>query len=189
MVRRQPVAEDPPPSRPRPPPANVGIGARLGYGWAYSDGVPDAYLIRFDYEAFPFITDRHTVGGLFGFNLGFDYWHARDRVPDNWGLGLPFAFVVGMRAVAARGYVGVGVNAITLDQVDDDTGFGWMAPMALANVGLDLFGWNATFDTRVSRRWQFGAPDHTQWMFSIMIGATLEPKYNRSFFEGPAPHQ
>jgi len=163
---------------------NVGIGARLGGGLAYADGVPDAWLMRLDYELFPFLAPRHAFGGLFGFTVGFDYWHARRGVANNWGLGLPAAFVVGMRAVAVRGYLGVGVNAMTLDQVADDTGLGWMAPMAVANVGLDLFGVNASLDTRVSRRWQFGAPDHTQWMFALMIGATLEPKHNRAFFDG-----
>ena len=183
--------QTPPPSlasdvRPAPPyePAPVGIGARFGYGYAYSDGVPKASLFRFDYEAFLFIAPRNTVGGLFGFLTGFDYWTAR---PDNWGFGLPAAFVVGMRAVAVRGLVGLGTNAFTIDQVADDTGFGWLAPMALANVGLDVYGFTAMFDARVSRRWQFGADDHTQWMLSVMIGATLEPRYNRRFFDGPAP--
>ena len=170
--------------RPVPPhePAPVGIGARLGYGWAYADGVPDAHLFRLDYETFVFITPRHTVGGMFGFLTGFDYWKGGEK--DNWGFGLPAAFIIGMRAVAVRGYVGAGVNGFTIDQWNDDTGFGWMAPMAVANVGLDLFGFTASFDTRVSRRWQFGSPDHTQWMFSVMIGAVLEPRHNRRFFEG-----
>jgi len=166
--------------------APVGIGARFGYGHAYSNGVPDAWLLRFDYEAFLFLAPRNTVGGLFGFLTGFDYWHARDGMPDNWGFGMPAAFVVGMRAVAVRGLVGFGVNALTIDQVADDTGVGWMAPMALANVGLDIYGFTTTVDARVSRRWQFGADDHTQWMLSVMIGATLEPRYKRRFFEGPA---
>ena len=168
---------------------HAGIGARLGYGWAYAGGVPDAYLVRLDYEAFLFITPRHTVGGMFGFIYGFDYWHARDGVPDNWGFGMPTAVVIGMRAVVVRGYIGGGLNAITVDQVADDTGFGWCSPMAIANVGLDLFSFNVTFDTRVSRRWQVGSPDITQWMFSIMVGATLEPKHHpRAFGADPQSH-
>jgi hypothetical protein len=175
--------------KPQPPRdfANVGMGARLGAGVAYSEGVPDAWLVRLEHELFPFITPRHTVGGLFGFMIGFDYWHARDGVPNNWGIGLPASFVLGMRAVAVRALVGLGVNALTIDQVDDDTGFGWFAPMAMANVGVDLFGWTAMLDTRVSRRWQFGAPDHTQWMFSVMIGRTFEPRHDQAFYNGPAP--
>jgi len=175
--------------RPAPPyePAPVGIGARFGLGYAYADGVPDAWLLRFDYETFLFIAPRNTVGGLFGFLTGFDYWHAKDGMPDNWGFGMPAAFVVGVRAVAVRGLVGLGTNAFTIDQVADDTGFGWLAPMALANVGLDIHGVTAMFDARVSRRWQFGADDHTQWMLSVMIGATLEPRHNRRFFDGQAP--
>lgn len=176
--------------RPVPPqePAPVGIGARFGYGYAYADGVPDSWLLRLDYETFLFITPRDQVGGLFGFLTGFDYWHAKDGMPDNWGFGLPGAFVVGVRAVAVRGLVGFGVNAFTIDQVADDTGVGWMAPLAVANLGLDIHGITAMFDARVSRRWQFGADDHTQWMLSVMIGATLEPRYNRRFFE-PEPRK
>jgi hypothetical protein len=166
--------------------ANVGIGARMGGGVAYADGVPDAWLFRFDYEAFLYIAPRGTVGGLFGFLTGFDYWKSSNTT-DNWGLGMPTAFVVGMRAVAVRGLVGFGFNALTIDQVADDTGLGWCAPMAIANLGLDVHGWTVMADARVSRRWQFGADDFTQWMFSVMVGATLEPKYNRRFFEGPAP--
>ncbi|HEY5944646.1 MAG TPA: hypothetical protein VIV40_04105 [Kofleriaceae bacterium] len=174
--------------RPRPSPtaANVGIGARVGGGLAYSDGVPDAWLFRFDYEAFLYLAPRGTVGGLFGFLTGWDYWHARSG-PNNWGFGMPTAFVIGMRAVAVRGLVGFGVNAFTIDQVNDDTGFGWCAPLALADVGLDIHGLTLMADARVSRRWQFGADDHTQWMFSVMVGSTLEPRYNRAFFDGPAP--
>jgi hypothetical protein len=176
--------------RPRAPhgSANVGVGARIGGGVAYADGVPDAWLFRFDYEAFLYIAPRGTVGGLFGFLTGFDYWKSSNTT-DNWGLGLPTAFVVGMRAVAVRGLVGFGFNALTIDQVADDTGLGWCAPMAIANFGLDVHGWTVMADARVSRRWQFGADDFTQWMFSVMVGATLEPKHNRRFFEGPAPGQ
>lgn len=190
----QKVASDPPtlgsdvlrsPRRESPPPfPNAGIGARIGYGWAYADGVPDSFLLRLDYEAFFYIAPRHTVGGLVGFIYGFDWWHAKDKVPDNWGFANPVAVVGGMRVVIARAYVGVGVNAITIDQIDDDTGFGFCSPMALANIGLDIYGFTAMFDTRVARRWQIGSPDITQWVFSIMIGATLEAKHNRAFFEG-----
>jgi hypothetical protein len=175
----QPSAVELPPAPSQPP--NVGFGARLGGGVAYANGVSDAWHARLDNETFLFITPRGTVGGLFGFLTGFDFWRGE---PNNWGFGLPTAFVVGMRAVVLRGTIGVGFNGLIVDQVDDDTGVGFAAPLALANLGFDIHGVSVLADARVTRRWLIGADDHTQWTFGVTIGATLESRHNRAAFDG-----
>ena len=181
----QPSAVELPPAPPQP--QDVGFGGRIGGGVAYAEGVSDAWHARLDNETFLFITPRGTVGGLFGFLTGFDFWRGE---PNNWGFGLPTAVVVGMRAVALRGMVGVGFNGLIVDQVDDDTGVGFAAPLALANLGLDVHGFTVLADARVSRRWQIGAADHTQWTFGVTIGATLESRHNRAVFDSrPGPRR
>ena len=152
---------------------NGALGARVGGGVAYANGVSGAWLARLDYEAFLHLPPRGTVGGLFGFTLGADYWRGE---PNDWGVGFPFAFVIGVRAPIVRAYAGWGFDYLVIDQVDDDTGVGLFAPLALLNAGIDVRGWTLAADARVLRRWQIGAPDHTQWMFALMFGGTLEAK-------------
>ena len=53
------------------------------------------------------------------------------------------------------------------------------APMATARLGLDVLGFQLGADARVVRRWQIGAPDHTQWQLGAFIGATWESKDRR----------
>ena len=155
---------------------NGALGMRVGGGAAYANGVPDAWLVRLDYELFLHLPPRGTVGAVLGYVVGLDYWRG---APDNWGFGLPFNFVLGVRAPFVRGYVGWGFDYLLVDQVNGDTGVGFAAPMALVNLGVDINGWTVIADTRVTRRWQLGAPDHTQWMFSVMVGGTLEGKRER----------
>lgn len=174
----QTAATDERPSARREVP-KVGIGAHVGGGVAYASGVPDAWMARLEYEAFPFLAPRGTVGGLFGFLGGIEYWRGG---ADNWGMTTPFAIVGGMRAVAVRGYVGFGLDMAGIDQVADDTGFVYCAPLALASLGLDVRGITVMADARVSRRWQIGADDHTQWMFGLMVGSTLEPVRDQRYF-------
>jgi len=152
---------------------NGALGMRLGGGVAYANGVSDAWLARLDYEMFLHLPPRGTVGGSFGFGAGLDYWRGE---PDDWGIGFPFTFFIGVRAPLVRAHVGWGFDYLIVDQVDDDTGVGLFAPLALLNAGIDIRGWTLAADARVLRRWQIGAPDHTQWMFSLMIGGTLEAK-------------
>lgn len=174
----QTAATDERPS-PRREIPEVGIGVHAGGGVAFAAGVPDAWVARLEYEAFPFLTPRGTVGGLFGFLGGLQYWRGG---ADNWGISAPVALVLGMRAVAMRGYVGFGLDMAGIDQVADDTGFVYCAPLALASLGLDVRGITLMADARVSRRWQIGAADHTQWTFGLMLGKTLEPARDRRSF-------
>jgi hypothetical protein len=87
------------------------------------------------------------------------------------------AIVLGIRAQPVRATVGIGVEGFLVDVVDDDTGFGLYAPFASVRVGADVRGLQLGVDARVVRRWQFGAPDHTQWQLGAFVGMTWESKH------------
>jgi hypothetical protein len=134
------------------------------------EGAPDGWVARLEYELFPVIAPRGTVGPVLGFHVGWEFWRAK---PD-WGLGMPIAMVLGVRAPLVRATVGVGFYGFTVDEVADDAGFGMYAPFACARLGADVLGFQLGADARVVRRWQIGAPDHTQWQLGAFVGGTWE---------------
>ena len=91
--------------------------------------------------------------------------------------GLPVAVVFGVRAQPVRATLGLGLYALTVDEVNDDTGVGLYSPFACARVGGDVFGIQLGADARITRRWQIGAPDHTQWQIGVFAGGTWESKH------------
>lgn len=143
----------------------------LAFGWAGQKDGKRGWSARLDYEVFPFF-DPSKLGGLFGFMPGVEVWRSGD---DNWGFSMPLAIVAGVRLFPLRLTLGGGVDAILVDQVDDDTGFGMYAPFALGKLGVDVFGVQVGVDTRVGYRWQIGAEDHTRWQFSFYVGYTAHP--------------
>jgi len=151
------------------PPAGLGID--IAFGWAGQRNGPSGWSARLDYEVLPFF-DPSERGGLFGFQPGFEVWRSGE---DNWGFSLPVGVVGGVRIFPMRLTLGVGLDAIVIDQVDDDTGFGLYAPFALAKLGVDVFGAQVGADARIGYRWQFGAEDHTRWQLGIYVGYTMSP--------------
>ena len=91
-------------------------------------------------------------------------------------LGVPVAIALGVRAPRVRAMGLVGIEAIFVDVIADDTGLGLYAPFAGGRVAVDVAGWYAGADARVERRWQIGAPDHTQWQASVVLGYTWETR-------------
>lgn len=155
----------------RHPPA--GLGGTLTIGRAGMSGTPTGWLVRLDYELFPVLAPRDTAGPILGFHVGWEVWRAK---PD-WGLSLPMAVVLGVRAQPVRATLGVGLDMLLVDVVNDDTGVGLYAPFACARVGGDVLGIQIGADARITRRWQFGAPDHTQWQLGVLAGWTWESKH------------
>lgn len=149
----------------------VGLGMDLAFGWAGQRNGPSGWSARLDYEVLPFF-DPRKIGGLFGFQPGVEVWSSGD---DNWGFSMPVAIVGGIRVFPLRFTLGGGLDAILVDQVDDDTGFGLYAPFALAKLGVDVFGVQVGVDARVGYRWQIGADDHTRWQLSFYAGYTASP--------------
>ena len=149
----------------------VGFGADLSFGWAGQRNGPSGWSARLDYEVLPFF-DPSKFGGLFGFQPGFEIWSSGE---DNWGFSMPVAIVAGIRVFPMRATLGVGFDAMLVDQVDDDTGFGMYAPFALAKLGADVFGVQLGVDARLGYRWQIGAEDHARWQLSFYAGYTASP--------------
>ncbi len=144
-----------------------GIGASAVLGWA-SDG----WMARLEYELLPVMWPHGTVGPIVGLVGGLEYW----RDEDDQGFSLPLVLTTGIRAYAMRAMLGIGVHALTIDNVAGDTGVGVFGPIAMATVGLDVWGVRVGVDVRATRRWQFGADDFTQLQLGISVGYT----YGRS---------
>jgi hypothetical protein len=104
--------------------------------------------------------------------MGLQIWDG----PDGWGVGLPFAVAVGVRAPGVRAGGLFGLEMFSVESMADDTGVGLYQPLAGARLALDPAGWYAGVAVRVTRRWQFGADDHTQWQGVAMLGFTWESK-------------
>jgi hypothetical protein len=154
-------------------PIHVGFGGQLAYGMAYADGIPDAWALRFEEGMYPVIATPREIGPILELTLGTDYWRAGHGT---WGLALPVEVRIGVRAEVARAAIGFGADAMLIDQVHGDTGFGMFAPLVSATAGLDIAHVTLLADARVVRRWQFGADDYTQWMFTLGIGYTFETR-------------
>ena len=148
-------------------PAGVGGGAMFGFG-GQKDG-PSGWVARIEAEVLPLYT-RGDVGAVFGGLWGFETWRSGD---DNWGFSFPVGFVFGGRVSPMRAAIGGGIDAILIDQVDDDTGVGFYAPFALARLGFDIAGFQLGADARIGYRWQIGAADHARWQLGVYIGKTV----------------
>lgn len=166
----QSVATEPHPHAAHPP---SGLGAELTFGFGGQVGGPAGYVARFEYEVLPVLAPTHVRGGVGGFHGGFEYWRSGT---DNAGFALPVVIVGGMRVFPVRALLGIGFDAFLVDQVADDTGVGWLAPIGMAHLALDIHGFQLGVDTRVDYRWQFGAPDHARWQLGLVIGRTYESR-------------
>jgi len=154
------------------PHAPPGIGGTLTVGRA---GMPDTetgWLVRLDLETFPVFARAGIPGPFLGFHTGFEIWSSSR----GGGFGMPITMVVGVRAQPVRASIGFGFEGLTIEAVDDDTGVGLYQPFASARLGFDVFGVQLGADARVVRRWQIGAPDHTQWQVGAFAGMTWEGK-------------
>lgn len=168
----QVVAAPPVSSTPAPvdhhPHAGLGIGVALGA--QHQAGLDDGWVARLEYAAYPALAPRGRWGGVFGFAPGVQVW----RGGHDWGVGVPVAIQLGVRAPGLRAVGMVGIEAFSIEVVADDTGVGLYQPFAGAQLAVEARGWYLGLDARVTRRWQIGAPDHTQWQLAATLGYTLE---------------
>jgi hypothetical protein len=135
-----------------------GFGGSAVFGWA-----DDGWVARLDYEVFPVMAPHGTFGPLAGFMSGLEYW----RDGDDKGFSVPVLWTGGVRVKAMRALLGVGIHALTIDHVNDDTGVGVWGPIAMASVGVDVWGVRIGVDARATRRWQLGADDFTQLQLAL----------------------
>jgi len=146
----------------------------LAFGWAGQKDGKSGWSGRLEYELFPIFIDEN-LGGFFGVMPGLEVWRSGE---DNWGFSFPLGVVGGVRVFPFRWTGGVGLDAILIDQVDDDTGFGLYAPFAMTKLAFDVKGVQIGVDARVGYHWQFGADDHTRWQFGFYVGYTATQKRN-----------
>jgi hypothetical protein len=149
------------PRRHAHPPA--GLGGSAVFGWA-----ADGWVARLEYELFPVMAPHGRFGPLIGFSTGMEYW----RDGDDKGFSVPVLIVGGVRFLPMRVLVGVGIQAFTLDVVNDDTGVGAWGPIAMASASIDLWGVRVGVDARATRHLELGAPDFNQLQLGISVGYT-----------------
>jgi hypothetical protein len=156
----------------RPLRQHVGLGVKFAAGEAVASGIDNAWVARLEDDILPVLAPPDgRPGGLTGFTLGVDYWRAGHGT---WGIGFPVQLVLGIRAAHLRVTGGLGADMLLIDQVHGDTGVGFYAPLASLSAGLDTHSITLLADVRVTRRWQIGADDFTQWMFTLSLGFTQE---------------
>jgi hypothetical protein len=181
VARPQPIATEPGavPAIAAPEPATGG-GAIVG---VIGGGVADAkdisgtaWVARFEVLAFPLFARKDKPGPILGFGYGFEYWRAG---PDNWGLALPAGIQVGARVGPAHGVIGLGIHALVVDQVEDDTGVGSYSPYASAALAFHVGKATMVIDGRIDHRFLYGAADRTQWSLGVMFGVIDETAFRR----------
>jgi hypothetical protein len=160
QVAAKPTPEDSTRQHRHPP---GGIGGSAVFGWA-----DDGWVARLEYELLPVMAPHGTFGPLMGAVAGFEYWSdGEDK-----GFSMPVLWAGGVKLSPMRAIIGVGIHAITIDSVNDDTGIGLWGPIAMASVGFDVWGVRVGVDARATRRWQIGADDFTQLQLGVSVGYT-----------------
>ena len=141
---------------------HVGLGGGLMVGRVTASGLEDGWIVRLEGEA-ALLSAPGKLGGYLGYLVSAQLWGAGDDA----GGGMPIAVELGVRAPGVRAGVLFGFEAFLVDEVADDTGVGFYAPLAGVRVATDWDGWSLGVDGRVERRWQIGADDHTQWQLGV----------------------
>lgn len=149
------------------------MGGQLVAGVAGQLDGPSGWVARLEYEILPLFAPVGTNGAIAGFGYGFEYWRSGT---DNWGLSMPLPLLFGVRFAPVRATIGAGFDAFLVDQVADDTGVGFFAPLALASLALDIHGFRVGAEARGQYRWQFDADDHARWQLGVFIGFTGEQR-------------
>lgn len=155
-----------------PPPFDAwhdGVAVGVAFGAIWVRGIDRGYYGRV--EAGGYDIQRRRGGLIAGMLMGVEGWAAPasgDRL--NWGGGLPVIFYGGLQSDAAFGVLGLGFDVALVDRIEQETGVGFFAPEAAANVGLDLEGVRFLVDARASYRWQFSAPDRA----AVRLGGAIQ---------------
>ncbi len=93
------------------------------------------------------------------------------------GFAIPIVFFAGFRAPPVVATLGAGLNALTIDRLDDDTGVGVLSPRADLRLGLDFGGVFVLATSDVQRRWMWGRDDITLLQAGLALG--VGPPFRR----------
>lgn len=168
------IAGDPEPEPERPRRSPDGAGPRVTFGRAITEGIADGFYGRFETEYFQ--ADDILIGG---FLLGLEGWGS----PNGGGGGIPISvywgvrapFYASIKAPALFLSVGLGVNTIIIDYVNEEAGFGLFAPFGTGVAGFEIFpGGRVLFDARAEYRWQWAAPDRYQFRVGLSLAVNSD---------------
>ncbi|HVV83529.1 MAG TPA: hypothetical protein VHE35_10675 [Kofleriaceae bacterium] len=159
------------------PPGDGAVGVDVAIGGVRANGLDDGWMVRAELEA-AMLSPPGGLGGYGGYLVGIQGWKAGA----DGGVGLPVAVELGLRAPRVRLGGLLGFEAIFVDRVGGDRGLGLYAPLAGANVRIEIApGWSLGADARVTRRWQLGADDHTQWQLGFSLTQLWERRLERPY--------
>ncbi|MCC6557347.1 MAG: hypothetical protein IT372_30725 [Polyangiaceae bacterium] len=138
---------------------------RLTAGRAFTEDVDDGWYGRVETEHL-WAGSRGRPSGIGGVTLGLEGWGSAQ----GGGGGVPFNFWGGFHSPVVTSAVGLGWEWAHYDEVRGDGGFGILAPMAVATIGLDFASVRVLADGRAQYRWNWGAEDRWQITVGISIG-------------------
>jgi len=162
-----------PPDTPWYPPYSPawhdGVAIGAGFGAAFVRGLEPGWFARVDAGAYDIQTRRR--GFIFGMLTGVEGWRAHDdRDEAAFGVSVPLVIYGGLQSDALFMALGAGFDLALVDHVMGDTGVGFFAPEAAADLGFDLEGVRFLVDGRAGYHWQLGAADRS----TLRIGGVIQ---------------
>jgi hypothetical protein len=158
------AAPEPPPPAPPPPPIIIqesryvaDLWPRATGGRAFTEDIADGWFGRIEMDV-SYAEESWGPGFIGGTTIGLEGWGSSD----GGGGGVPLGNYAGFRAPLVISLIGVGVDLLIWDYVQDDGGFGIFAPFGMASIGVDLDVFRVSADMRAQYRWQWGADDRWQ---------------------------
>jgi hypothetical protein len=142
---------------------SVALGVAAGR--VFNSKISDGFYGRIGLDGLLRNTSDSTTTALRVEMLSIEAWSS----PDGGGGSLPLLLQLGAASGPFVGALGVGWHWVLIDHVDS-TGVGFLAPLAAANLGLDLGFLRVMADARASYRWQFTAHDRAQ----VLVGGIVE---------------
>jgi hypothetical protein len=155
----------PPPPPPQPPVGLEAEGLRMTGGRAFTEEIDDGWFGRVETEHL-WVGSREHASGVGGVSLGLEGWGSRR----GGGGGIPMSFWGGFHSPVLSSTVGLGWEWALYDDVKHDGGFGILAPLAVATLGLDFDSVRIMADGRAQYRWNWGAEDRWQLTLGVSVG-------------------
>jgi len=131
-----------------------------------------------------FVPKQSTGGYL---RLGAEVAVTRDATDSRWvwglwdayegwlgsgagGFAIPVVIFAGYRRAPFVATLGAGLNAFTLDRLDEDTGAGILSPRGEVRLGLDFGRVFVLATSEAQRRWMWGREDITLLQGGLSVG-------------------
>jgi hypothetical protein len=113
-----------------------------------------------------FTKDPESSGPIWGFWDGLEGWGAKNA----GGVAIPVIFFGGYRAKPMLATLGLGFNVFTVDNLDDDVGFGIFSPRAHARIGFLAGPVMIAANAEAQYRWLWGRDEIPMIQAGLTIG-------------------